>query len=83
MNERNMIRLPKGEEVETVKAKAKEVFANLEIELDEIKTESDGRMLTRAVIPQEKKNRLLSDLFAYGILIVEVGNGELGFAVRT
>lgn len=82
MNGRNTIRLPKGEEVEMVKAKAGEVFASLGIGLGEIRTESDGRMLAKADIPQEKKNRLLSDLFAYGILIVAVGDGELGFAVR-
>lgn len=82
MNNENMIRLPKGEEVEMVRSKVKEVFTDLKIELGEIRAETDGRMLTKAVISQKKKNRAISDLFAYGILIIEVGNGELGFAVR-
>ena len=79
----NTIRLPKAEEVEKIKTSVKEVFSFVSIEHGEIRTMPDGRMLVRTTIPQSLMELVICRLFGYGIVIVNAGNGEWGFAVRS
>lgn len=78
----NTIRLPRAEEVEMVKKAVEEVFCHEDVPCGEVRTELDGRMLARATIPDSKRERVVCGLFRHGIVVVNVGNGELGFAVR-
>ena len=78
----NMVRLPNAEEAEMVKKAVKEIFSFADIPYGEIRTEPDGRMLTKATIPSAKRELVFCRLFGYGIVAIDAGNGEWGFAVR-
>lgn len=76
------VRLPKAEEVETVKDKVRKVLAFARIRLGGFRTDERGRMFARAEIPLASRKLVVAGLFGYGIVIVEAENGEWGLAVR-
>lgn len=82
MVETESLRLAKPEEFETLKANIKTAFTAVGIEISEIATEPDGRMLAKADISPEDLEKVVAELFRYKLVIVPTPDGDWGFAVH-
>ena len=82
MSEKTAVRLPKPEEVEMIKMNARRAFEFEGVKFDDFKSGENGKLTITAAIPSAKRDAIVAALFGFGIVMIETGRGEWGFAVR-
>ena len=82
MSEKTAVRLPKPEEVEMIKMNARRAFEFEGVKFDDFKSGENGKLTLTAAIPSAKRDAIVAALFGFGVVMIETGRGEWGFAVR-
>ena len=76
------IELPTAAELPMVERMAREAFAEVGVELKALEAPAGGGFKAKAAMTAADRERLVCALFAHGIVMVDLGPEEFGFAVR-